>query len=179
MAKKITDQEMRKAMGLAGIPVQFQNRDTLLAKAPKGADIDEWLNLEGRAALRRGGSVVEFVSEKPEGEDLYWLTARYLIVSQVSVICYHAQELVPPLAEETLWDSFDNVRVIAVEGLATGIEGQFSPAQRSTLEWLLSSRLNAGYSLLMLNDRALSHATEYSNRFRQSVNRRTLKRFAV
>jgi hypothetical protein len=151
---EIQDKELKKMLGLAGIPKSYQREDASLSKCGKfGEAVLDWLSSGGYAELRKGSSVIEIVSDKPEATDAFYCMARAAILHGIPVQAYHVLDMLnESQLNEEVWEDTNGVHALFIEGFSGERNDQTTSAQDGILEWFLSRWLMDGKSIVFLHD---------------------------
>jgi hypothetical protein len=168
---EIQDAELKKVLGMSGIPKSYQREDASITKCGEaGQRMIDWLKgAEGYHTLRKGVAVVEIVSDSIEATDTFYCAARACILHAIPVQVLHVQEMLEgsQLAED-VWEKAEGDSVLFIDGLVSERPDDLTGPQKATLEWFLSKWLMDGHSLVFLHARAIS-ASEFASRFKKRV----------
>lgn len=176
----MTDQEVVELLKDARIPRIYRTAETTLTSlGEEGLEVKTWLEGEGFQTLRKGGVLVEVITRRARGTRLFYLLARACVLRRMSVHAWHMEEMLNMRGEIIDQINEDNVRVVAFEGMVTQFPQQFDYATRSTMVWTVANWLDAGRSVLLLNDRSIQDAQEYRERERDQMAELTTKRFFI
>lgn len=176
----MTDQEIVELLKDARIPRIYRTAETTLTSlGEEGLEVKTWLEGEGFQTLRKGGALVEVITRRARGTRLFYLLARACVLRRMSVHAWHMEEMLNMRGEILDAINEDNVRVIAFEGLVCEFPEHLDHVTRTTMVWTIANWLDAGRSVLLLNDRSIQDCQEYPARCREQMAELTTKRFFV
>lgn len=177
MADKLTDEEVRVELARANVPLQYCKPDRKLADVGSfiGKEMVMWLTDEGYRALSKESIVVEVVTDSEVGTDAFYMMARACLLTGLPIACIHARDFLS-LELGDVWDIIKDLQVLAIDGMVTS-NLQFSPAEIGKLEWVLWKWVSSGKSLILLHERAIDGANEFSKRWRNIMKSMIRKRF--
>lgn len=169
--KELAKACLRAGFGKAYLPGEDELK--LPNMKPVGRAVAQWASDNNPVRLLgTTGAVVEFVTgSDPAIVDIAMVFGRELMRHGCGVRCVDVQQL---LAD---WDATVNhlyenqYKCVLLEGLASGEPAHYTDHQRGQLEYFCRRWLRSGHGLILLNERAINHATEYTKLFRSTLTR--------
>lgn len=180
----ISDKELAKSCRRAGFGQAYLPGDEELKLPqvkPIGRAVAQWAeNNKPQVALASQGAVLEFVAgEEPGVVDACMVFGRELMRHGCGTRVLHAHTLLDDWDEVTSDLDERQYRCVLLEGMVPEHADHYTASQRSRLEYFCRQWVRRGHGLVLLNERAISKAMEYTALFRATVTRATLNQFTV
>lgn len=178
----ITQKENKKAAAFfrSRLPLDYHDtKRSLASEGEHGERVIAWIATDGLRKVSERGMVIEVVGKSAKSRDIFYLTARALILRSVSVQCGYPIDFLPERLTEQLREDIVERGVLALDKMGWETKSFLDPSQTYEIEVFIERWLNSGRSLLMRSEVALSVNQQWSDEFKNFLKRRLSTTFTV
>ena len=180
--KMITEKENKKAAAFfrSRLPLDYHdNKRSLSSEGEHGERVLAWISADGLRKISERGMVIEVVGKSAKSRDIFYLTARALILRSVSVQCGYPIDFLPDRLTEQLREDISERGLLALDKMGWESKSFLDSAQTYEVEVFIERWLNSGRSLLIRSEASLSVTPQWSDEFKNFLKRRLSASFIV
>ena len=178
----ITEKENKKAASFyrSRLPLEYHdNKRSLSAEGEHGQKVINWIQTDGLRKMSERGMVIEVIGKSATSRDIFYLTARALILRSISVHCGYPIDFLSDKMSDELREEVNDRGVLALDKMGWDSKTFMDSSQTYEIEVFLERWINSGRSLLLRAEVALQLNQQWSDEFKNFLRRRLSASFVV